>query len=173
MRPLIIFSKGIKFQYWGELYAGCKAGWISPYDVLDFCENGKIKPANEEYYVMLYLSLDDSLFAFYEQMKNLIDKETLPLIIHSEDSLQESLWEIPSLYFKIWELEFLLKIMETPHANEQKIGSIFSLFNQMNYPEAWRPFLDYVPQPNGQLLGYDELYQNFLHYIQQEIVERT
>ena len=172
MKQLEIFKYDLSFQHWGELYLGCKTKWITPNDVLSFCENNKIKLAGETDYISLYLAFDNSLFQFYEQLKILVLETNDVPIIKNEDELSENVYDyIPSEYFKIWELEFLLRIKNAPLNNAEKLDEIAFLFDVMNYPEAWKSFLYYQQQENGMLLSNAALYQNFTSYIEQEILE--
>jgi hypothetical protein len=169
MKQLYIFKYNLYFQSWGELYLGCKTQWIMPHDVLGFCKGGKIKPAKETDYASLYLALDDSLFQFYEQLKTMVLKTNDVPIVKNEDELSESVYDyIPSEYFKIWELEFLLKIKDAPLDDAKKLDEIAYLFDTMGYPETWKPFLYYQQQENGLLLPNDSLYQNFINYIEEQ-----
>ena len=173
MKKLEIFKENIKFKHWGELYVGCKAEWITIKDTLEFCKANKIQKCDADRYVALLLALDDSLFDLYEQLKTFICEDDDPIIDHNEDSLNDFLLEyIPIVYFEIWELEFLLEIRNSELSNSQKLEQVFSLFDVMNYPEKWKSFLYYQPQANGKLLSEDELYQNFLEYIDGEIQKR-
>jgi hypothetical protein len=170
MQQLEIFKEGVVFRYWGELYAGCKAQWISPRDVLNFCENDKIRTSNAERYMALYLALDDSLFSFYEQVKSFIIKDKDIPIVKNEDELENYFfYYISHKYFRIWELEFLLKIKKLSISDIEKLEEIASVFDKMNYPEQWKRFLYYQPQGNRKFLNFSELYYNFLSYVEQEI----
>jgi len=170
-KALEIFKIGIKFRHWGELYLGCKTQWITPNDVLFFCKNKKIKPAGGTDYISLYLAFENSLFQFYEQLKILVLETVGVPIIKNEDELSENVYDyIPSEYFKIWELEFLLRIKNAPLNNAEKLDEIAFLFDAMNYPEAWKSFLYYQQQKNGMLLSNAALYQNFTNYIDKEIL---
>jgi hypothetical protein len=144
MKQLNIFKENVKFTNWGELYAGCKRNWITSSDVLDFCEKKLIRNVYDEQYVELHLALDDSLFAFYEKLKEYIIKENAVPIIKNEDELTNYVFDyIPSIYFRIWELEFLLEIKNAPLSNTEKLDEIAFVFDAMNYPENWKVFLYY------------------------------
>ena len=169
MKELEIFKYGICFQNWGELYSGCKAMWITPQDVITFCENKKIKQANDEDYISLYLALDDSYFQFLEQLKKLILKNNCVAIEKNEDEISDCVFDyIPSIYFKIWELEFLLEIISLPICVNDKLTEIALLFDKMNYPEEWKIFLFYQKQ-DGNILDNNSLYQNLINYVEEKI----
>lgn len=172
MRQLNIFREGIIFRHWGEVYLGCKAQWITLADVLEFCKNGKIIELNEERCLALYLALDNSLFDFYEQIKLFVYEDKYPLINKTEDSLHDILSEyIPTIYWEIWKVEFLLEIRDLPVSYAEKLDEIASLFDQMNYPEDWKSFIYYQNRPNGAFLNETTLYHNFLNYIDRKILE--
>ena len=79
MKQLEIFKENLKFTQWGELYAGIKMNWITTSDVLFFCENQLINNVDEDVYVNLYLSLEESLFCFLEKLKELTAKDGEPI----------------------------------------------------------------------------------------------
>ena len=62
------------------------------------------------FYVDLYLSLEESLFCFLEKLKELTAKEGEPIIKNEDEKTDYGFFYIPSQYFRIWELEFLLRI---------------------------------------------------------------
>ena len=53
--------------------------WITTSDVLFFCENQLINNVDEDVYVDLYLSLEESLFCFLEKLKELTAKDGEPI----------------------------------------------------------------------------------------------
>ena len=150
------------------MYLGCKAKWITPQDVICFYENDKVK-ANEEDFVSLYLALKDSYHQFLEQLKTLVSKNENITISKNEDELTDCVFNyIPSKYFKIWELEFLMEIISLPISVSDKLSEVASLFDKMNYPEEWKPFLHYQPQENGKVSGEDAIYQRLINYIEEQ-----
>ena len=169
MKELELFKQNLRFQSWGELYLGCKANWIAPNDVMEFCENKKVKPATDEDYTALYLALDDSYHQFLEQLKTLVLKNENITISKNEDELNDCVFNyIPQKYFKIWELEYLLEAISLPISVSDKLHEVASLFDKMNYPEEWKPFLYYQPKENGAISGEATLYQNLLNYIEEQ-----
>jgi hypothetical protein len=169
MKQLEIFKENIKFIYWGELYAGCKMKWITSSDVLDFCNKKFINNVSEEEYIDLYLALDDSLYAFYTKLKKYTMKEGCELIVKNEDEgCDFGFTYIPAVYFRIWQLEFLLQIENKSSTNEEKIEEVSFLFDAMNYPDKWRPFYFYAIDGNDNFSISDK-YAKFLLHIQEEI----
>ena len=170
MKELELFKQNLRFQSWGELYLGCKANWIAPNDVMEFCENKKVKPANDEDYTALYLALDDSNYQFLEQLKALLLKYEGVAISKNEDELRDYIFNyLPSKYFKIWELEYLLEAISLPISVSDKLHEVASLFDKMNYPEEWKPFLYYQQLfEKGNMLDENTLYQNLIDYIEEQ-----
>jgi hypothetical protein len=170
MKQIEIFKENIKFVQWGELYAGCKMKWITPSDVLDFCNERCIDNVSEEDYIDLYFALDDSLYAFYTKLKEYIIKEGCKHIVKNEDNMVDfGFTYIPTVYFRIWELEFLLQIRNKSLSPEEKIEEVTFLFDVMNYPNRWIPFYLYSTDPPFRFIPITETYPKFLSYIQEEI----
>ena len=169
MKELELFKYNLRFQSWGELYLGCKAKWITPQDAVCFYENNKVK-ANEEDFVSLYLALDDSYHQFLEQLKTLVSKNENITISKNEDELDDCVFNyIPQKYFKIWELEYLLEAISLPISVSDKLHEVASLFDKMNYPEEWKPFLYYQQLfEKGNMLDENTLYQNLIDYIEEQ-----
>ena len=79
-----IFKENVRFRHFGELYLGLKAGWISQYNVLDYCQNGLITTGNLNRYTELLSALDESLFSFLSLIKRFISEDGDVLIIKNE-----------------------------------------------------------------------------------------
>jgi hypothetical protein len=165
MKQLEIFKYDLYFQYWGELYLGCKSQWITPNDVLEFCYENQMKKFNNQRYVSLYLALDESLFKFYEQIKIFIEEDGDSLIIKNEDELNNDLIYIPQIYWNIWEKYYLSKIINNNSSISEKFDQIFLLRVPFNYPIEWDLFLYERPQADGNYLCEQERYQILLDYI--------
>lgn len=171
MKQLEIFKENLKFTQWGELYAGIKMNWITTSDVLFFCENQLINNVDEDVYVDLYLSLDESLFCFLAKLKELTAKEGEPIIKNEDEKTDEGFFYIPSQYFRIWELEFLLRIRNKEASEVDKIREITDLFDFMNYPEPWKDFYLYPISKDDKCFGgIPSQYSKFLKYVQNEIM---
>ncbi len=170
MKELELFKHNLRFQSWGELYLGCKADWITPQDVMVFCENKKVMPANDEDFVSLYLAIHDSNYQFLEQLKALLLKYEGVTISKNEDEVNDCVFNyIPKKYFKIWELEYLLEAISLPISVSDKLHEVASLFDKMNYPEEWKPFLYYQQLfEKGNMLDENTLYQNLIDYIEEQ-----
>ena len=169
MKKLEIFKENIKFQHWGEFYAGCKMKWIDTKDVLDFCNEKQICNVSEEDQIDLYLALDDSLYTFYEKLKEYIIRErNLPIVKNEDEIYDFGFTYIPSTYFRIWELEFLLQIRNKSSSVTEKIEELSFLFDAMNYPKKWRKFLFY-PVDASSNIPISDKYSKLTLYIQGEI----
>jgi len=99
---------------------------------LFFCENQLINNVDEDVYVDLYLSLEESLFCFLEKLKELTAKDGEPIIKNEDEKTDDGFFYIPSQYFRIWELEFLLRIRNKEASEIDKISEITDLFDFMN-----------------------------------------
>lgn len=170
MKQLEIFKYKLHFQYWGELYLGCKAQWITPEDALKFCKKKQTGKFSCQRYISLYFALDESLFKFYEQIKIFIEEDGDLPIIKNEDELNDDLSYIPQIYWNIWEKYFLLEIKNNNSSISEKFDQVFSLRVPFNYPAEWDLFLYERPQANGRYLSEKERYQIFLDYISTKFI---
>jgi hypothetical protein len=169
MKTIEIIKTGLHFQSWGEIYCGCKANWITPEDVLVLLRDNKVDHADEKDFVSLYLALDESYYQFLEQLKSLLYREEGIVISKNEDELSDIVFDyIPSKFFKIWELEFLMEIINSPLLVSEKLNQVALLFDEMNYPEEWKPFLFYQQQKDGCYLDEKTLYQNLNNYVESQ-----
>ena len=117
----------------------------------------------------LYLALEDSYYQFLEQLKTLVSKNENITISKNEDELNDCVFNyIPSKYFKIWELEFLMETISLPISISEKLHEVASLFDKVNYPEEWKPFLHYQPREDGKVSGEDAIYQKLIDYIEEQ-----
>lgn len=74
-------------------------------------------------------------------------EDVLVLLRDNKDELSDIVFDyIPSKFFKIWELEFLMEIINSPLLVSEKLNQVALLFDEMNYPEEWKPFLFYQQQ---------------------------
>ena len=162
-----IFKENILFRHFGELYLGLKTGWISPDDVLNYCQNGYIITGNLDRYTELLLALDESMFSFLSLIKKFISDDGDTLIIKNEDEQKDNVFDyVPDEYFRIWRLEFLLKINQLPISNTEKLYEIGSLFDKIGFPSQWHPFLHYMNNESSE-----KTYQKYCEYMRSEIGE--
>jgi hypothetical protein len=160
-----IFKYNIKFLSWGEVYLGLKKQWINPNEVISFCESNRVKTCDDTRMVELILALEDSLFTFYEKVKKFIIEDRDSPIIKNEDEQERDFNYIPSIYWEIWKLEFLLRIDALEISTKEKLEEIAHLFDTFDYPEEWKPFLYYQSPPGGKWLNDNELYNKFNTYL--------
>ena len=162
-----IFKVNVRFRHFGELYLGLKTGWISPDNVLDYCQNGLITTGNLDRYSELLLALDESLFSFLSLIKKFISEDGDVLIIKNEDEQKDNVFDyVPDEYFRIWRLEFLLRINQLPISNTEKLYEIGNLFDSIGYPSQWHSFLYYMNNESSEML-----YQKYCEYMRTEISE--
>ena len=169
MKELEIFKYGIRFQSWGELYAGCKASWITAQDIISYCEFNRTTMADDYSFISLYLAIEESYYQFLELLKILLENTEGVVIKKNEDEVSDCYFDyIQSKYFKIWELEFLIEIINSTVSVDDKLNEVALLFDQMNYPEEWKNFLYYQPQDNGKYYDNLSLYQNMIDYVEKQ-----
>jgi hypothetical protein len=166
---LRIFDYDIKFSSWGEIYLGLKQKWISPNDVFEICQAGRITPLNDDRVAKLYLSYEESLFKLFEILKEFIKEDQDPQIIKNEDELSDDYSYIPEQYWQIWKLEHLLRIKTNNSSTEGKLDEVNSLFHSFNFPDDWLTFISYQPSKDNVPIGIHKLYENMLNYIEKQI----
>ncbi len=164
------FKEGIKLNDWGSIYLGLKKQWLTPNEVAKYCEKGNIT-CNEERLLIIYLTVDESLFVFLELIKQFILEDNLPPINHNEDSLSEDFSEIPSQYWIFWEIEFLLRIIHSNDSKKKKLHQVAAIHSEFNYPVTWNNFLFFMPSPYNIPIGIDAIYSNLLNFIAERVVD--
>lgn len=152
-----LFNLGKVIKNWGYVYAGLSKEWLTPKQILTFCENGQIV-CSENRLVELYLSLDDSLFAFKQKIKTFIIEDGSKEILHNEDSIIRDFSFIPVQYWDLWKAEFLLRIVNSNLTTEVKLLQVADLFVVFDYPNDWKEFIYYSTAPDGIPYGNDLLY---------------
>lgn len=163
-----LFNKNIELKDWGSVYAGIKRQWLTPKEVIVYCEKGNIQ-CSEERHVELYLSYEDSLFSFLELIKKFVEEDKQPPILCNENSNNSDISCIPQEYWFFWEVEFLVRITKLKKDKVFKLYDVAAIHKDFNYPKAWNDFLYYMPQEEGKPLGIDFLYENLERYINQSI----
>jgi len=81
-------------------------------------DNFKIEELKTEYKKSLFCFVD-KIFYFCKKEDNFLP---------NEEDYNDSLFEIPDKYFRIWELEMLLRIVEINAINEEKIEKYMKCF---------------------------------------------
>jgi hypothetical protein len=163
-----IFKEKITFKSWGEIYLGLKKQWISCNEVIAICENNKIGNCSDERLVKLYLAIEESLFIFYEEIKKFIHEDNDIIIVKNEDKIERSLDYIPEKYWRIWKLEFLLRVENSENDIKTKLLDIADYYYEFNFPEDWKKFLYFQPDKYGNIIEMDKIYHLFIDYIQIE-----
>jgi len=166
-KEMELFKKGIQIDSWGSVYVGLKMNWITPTEVIKFCEEKKIT-CDDDRFVQLYLAYEESLFAFLDLIKEFVKDDGDPLINSIEDSYTLSqVSDFPKEYWIFWEAEFLLRIVNSAESKETKLDQVASIHPVFNYPESWHPFLVHMP-PVGKSAGSsDSVYRNLLSHTEE------
>ena len=93
--------------------------------------------------------------------------ESDPLIDWNEDSLEQDINKIPSVYMEIWQLEFLLRVKNSNCSIEQKLDKIVEYYYLFNYPEEWTHFIRFQPNKNLQFgKSLVDVYSKFNNYVE-------
>lgn len=165
MKNLEISKENIKFNNWMEVYVGFLHSWISASDILKYIENKKIDFCSEEKYIELYWALKESVHDFTKHIGDYIEVDLGYKITFNVESLnmEQLIEQIPDEFFKIWELEFLLRIRNSDRTLSDKIYDIYLTWCDFKYFNVrWEKFLWVNNIDNGD---ENELYNNFLNYI--------
>ncbi len=132
---LEIFKHGIKFNSWGEIYAGLKIGHIGKKAVFEILQSDNILfQCNDHQLVKLYLADEDSMWPFYAVISQfIIDDGDIPIAEHKEET-EYPFNYVPSKYWKIWMLELLLRIDAENIDVEDKVEkAYYNVFVGFNY----------------------------------------
>lgn len=110
------------------------------------------------------------MFCFLEKLKELTAKDGEPIIKNEDEKTDDGFFYIPSQYFRIWELEFLLRIRNKEASEIDKISEITDLFDFMNYPEPWKDFYLFSNHEKNRSDSISTGYMRFQKYVQNEII---
>jgi len=165
-----IFKQNVYFTKWGEIYLGLKQQWITPQNVFDYCSNSNVQCCNEDRLVNLYLAFDESLYVYYEQIKDFIEEDSATLIVKNEDETERDFQYIPHEYWDLWKLEFLLRLKNTECSKQEKLEKIVEYYYLFDFPEEWTHLIYFQPiEEDREPLGVDGLHSQFLEYIENQI----
>ena len=164
-----LLKKGKLIKEWGVVYIGLKRNWLTSNQVLNYCKDGKIVCDNDRI-VLLYLALDESMFEFLELIKQFIIEDGQPPILWNEDSNNEDQNVVPKRYLYFWELEFLLRIVNSNYDRKSKLCQVAAIHEDFGYPSSWNGFIYYMPaSSNDEIIGIEGLYSNLLDFIDKKI----
>ncbi len=159
-----LFKENKAIRDWGTVYLGLKKEWLTPKEVISFCEAGRID-CSEERLVQMHIAIYESLFQFLELIKEFVFQDTGYSIEIMEDSFHPDLMKIPNEHWLFWEAEMLLRIMNSSKDKELKLEKVGMLHSEFNYPSSWLPFLPNMPAPDNNPVGMDAVYDAFERYV--------
>lgn len=166
-----IFKYNICFRSWGEIYLGIKQQWITSQNVFDYCISGHVKSCDDDRLVKLYLAFEESLFVYYEQIKDFIEEDNATLITKNEDERERDFQYIPYEYWDLWKLEFLLRIKNGKYSKEDALDKIVEYYYLFDFPDEWTHLLYFQPpKENESPVGINGLYERFLEYIDAQLL---
>lgn len=172
MTDLKVFNDRVLFRSWIEIYIGINKNWISGRDVLFFIETKKIISVSDSDFIELYIALDVSLGEFLGLIIKKINKAyninstaDPDRPINNLELLHAQLGENFFDFYKIWELEFLIRIRDSQKEISEKIYDIYLLWCDFKYYKVmWDDFLWFSEARNETKQGEQKLYENFLSY---------
>jgi len=118
--PIKIFEKGFVLNDWRTVYVGVRKHWITPEEVLSYCEYGYIE-CTEEMFTGLYLLPTFSEEEFVKLLRKIypnsiwddIDKEIIEREI-----------DINKCYYQFWEVKKLSEIIASNKDKKDKLYKV-------------------------------------------------
>ena len=168
--PIKIFEKGFVLNDWRTVYVGVRKHWITPEEVLSYCEYGYIE-CTEEMFTGLYLLPTFSEEEFVKLLRKIypnsiwddIDKE----IIEREIDINKS-------YYQFWEVKKLSEIIASNKDKKDKLYEVDMIHSEFDFPAKWHSFIYYMPAEEGEKTGINALYNRLIKYannISQQLIE--
>lgn len=164
-----IFCHKIEFSNTGELYAGIKLGFINNKEALEFCEKGQVENCSKDRFIDLYLSLEESGYAFLDKLKNFLEEDSLPTIETNGDYNGREMENFPNIYLRIWKLEMLLSALKSSEKKSEILEKVYEYFYCFNFPVEWNHanFLIYGAESSS--FPTELLFNNLKEYLNNEI----
>ena len=158
---MILFDKGFMLNDWRTVYVGLKKHWLTPEEVLSYCEYGYILCSEEMFSGMYMLSeLSD------ENLLNITRKiYPNPIWEKIDDDLYERRQIGGENYYLFWEVEKLSEVVALDKDKRYKLDEVGFLYANFNYPDDWYPLIYYNPPKKGEKMGIDVLYDDLIEYI--------
>ncbi len=163
-----IFKHNIRFNSWGEIYAGLKRGYMGVDEISEFCQDGKIIVCNEERIIKLSVENYESLHNVFEFIRAFIiedNHKAIPIVSYEEDKYPFKY--IPTEYWEIWKLELLLKIMNRDITIEEQLRKAhYDVYVEFEYALEDAEF-SFLGNRTGK--GPNSLYRSLLSYVDNKI----
>ena len=162
---MILFDKGFMLNDWRAVYVGLKKHWLTPNEVLSYCEYGYILCSKEMFTEMYMLSeLSD------ENLLNITRKiYPNPIWEKIDDDLYERRQIGGENYYLFWAVEKLSEVVALDKDKRYKLDEVGFLYANFNYPDDWYHLIYYNPPKKGEKMGIDVLYEDILKYIDDSI----
>ena len=158
---MILFDKGFMLNDWKTVYVGLKKHWLTPEEVLSYCEYGYIL-CSEEMFSGMYMSSELS----DENLLNLTRKiYPDPIWEKIDDDLYERQIEVSKNYYLFWAVEKLLEIVALGKDKTSKLYEVDMIHSEFDFPIEWHNFIYYMPPKKGEKMGIDVLYDDLIEYI--------
>ena len=167
---MILFDKGFMLNDWRTVYVGLKKHWLTPEEVLSYCEYGYIL-CSEEMFSGMYMSSELS----DENLLNLTRKiYPDPIWEKIDDDLYERQIEVSKNYYLFWAVEKLLEIVALGKDKTSKLYEVDMIHSEFDFPADWHSFIYYMPAEEGEKTGINALYNRLIKYannISQQLIE--
>ena len=158
---MVLFDKGFMLNDWRAVYVGLKKHWLTPNEVLSYCEYGYIL-CSEEMFSGMYMSSELS----DENLLNLTRKiYPNPIWEKIDDDLYERQIEVSKNYYLFWAVEKLLEIVALDKDKTSKLYEVDMIHSEFDSPIEWHNFIYYMPPKKGEKMGIDVLYDDLIEYI--------
>ena len=156
-----IFDKGFMLNDWRAVYVGLKKHWLTPEEVLSYCEYGYIL-CSEEMFTEMYMSSDLS----DENLLNLTRKiYPDPIWEKIDDNLYERRQIGGENYYLFWAVEKLSEVVALDKDKRYKLDEVDMIHSEFDWPIEWHNFIYYMPPKKGEKMGIDALYDDLIEYI--------
>ena len=158
---MILFDKGFMLNDWRTVYVGLKKHWLTPEEVLSYCEYGYIL-CSEEMFSGMYMSSELS----DENLLNLTRKiYPDPIWEKIDDNLYERRQIGGENYYLFWAVEKLSEVIALDKDKRYKLDEVGFLYANFNYPDDWYYLIYYNPPKKSRKIGVEPIYEDILKYI--------
>lgn len=145
---------------WISTYVGLKYRWIRAEEVLNLIYNDLLKGADDNLVVDLELMKDNH--------KEFFSKVSQYVLSIFQDGFQDKVVRAE----RIWNIAFLIDIVTCESSIEDKLQRVSVLWADLNYPEAWKNFIYYMPDESSNELRNKQFVFNKLNaFIEKEKLE--
>ena len=165
-----IFKHNIKFNSWGEIYAGLKRDFIGAEKLAEFSKEENIVVYKENRFLKFSVGNYTTTYDVLEIIRTFIEENKHQSILFVEPKNDKYPYEyIPEEYWEIWKLERVLIIINKDCSIEEKIKmAYYGVIMEFYHPEEMDKFSLFG---GGQVVGAKKMYKNMLKYADNKIYQ--